>query len=263
MLHRFRPLLVAAAALLAAAPAFAYTIYLKDGSKIVTQEKYTVEDGRAILVLPSGLRTFIDADQIDVQRTEEANVRDYGQAMVLSEGQLEQMERGHQPDGPASDPTLADLIRARAATVQERPTDRPPEVASAENLPRTRTGWPDLMAMPRRPFPDVEITAELESFIRGQGVEAARVFQGTRPGRPLLEFTTNAEAAVFRALTVSANGLLQLGDRFGDRVDALEILMVTPTRDRGGQFLLRPDDAKALASRRIEPAAFYIKNVQF
>ncbi|HEX2165029.1 MAG TPA: hypothetical protein VHM02_13890, partial [Thermoanaerobaculia bacterium] len=70
-----RTALVAAvlAAVIAAWPAAAYVIYLRDGSKIIAQEKYVVRDGRAYVTLQNGTRTFLDAGEIDVARTERAN----------------------------------------------------------------------------------------------------------------------------------------------------------------------------------------------
>ena len=49
--------LAATIATLVAAPALAYTIYLKDGSQIVSKTKYVVRGDKAIIVLPSGTET--------------------------------------------------------------------------------------------------------------------------------------------------------------------------------------------------------------
>ena len=40
--------------LLIAAPLTAYTIYLKDGSRLIAREKYTLEGDRALIVLQNG-----------------------------------------------------------------------------------------------------------------------------------------------------------------------------------------------------------------
>ena len=72
-----RPALLALLGLLAAASLLlataAYTIVLKDGSTLVAKEKYTVQNGRAIITLLNGTQTFVPADRIDVKRTEQAN----------------------------------------------------------------------------------------------------------------------------------------------------------------------------------------------
>ena len=71
-----------------AIPANAYTIYLKDGSRLIAKEKHLIEEGKAIIVLQNGTRTFIEASEIDIPRTKQANLGDYGTALVLEGGQL-------------------------------------------------------------------------------------------------------------------------------------------------------------------------------
>ncbi len=59
--------------LLFAVPGAAYVVFLKDGSQIVTKEKYSVEGARATLVLPGGSEVSYAAAEIDFERTLEAN----------------------------------------------------------------------------------------------------------------------------------------------------------------------------------------------
>ncbi|HMB52750.1 MAG TPA: hypothetical protein VKU40_05500, partial [Thermoanaerobaculia bacterium] len=69
---------LAVAVLLAALPAAAYTIYLKDGSRMIARDKYEIKGDQAVFVLQSGTRTTIDLDEIDVARTEKANESNLG-----------------------------------------------------------------------------------------------------------------------------------------------------------------------------------------
>src|SRR5947199_1264929 len=72
-----RPAILFLAALLASATlllaASAYTIFLKDGSSLVARQKYTVQNGRAIIILLNGTETFVALDKIDIPRTDAAN----------------------------------------------------------------------------------------------------------------------------------------------------------------------------------------------
>src|SRR4028119_2010381 len=74
---------LATLAFLTAGPLAAYTIYLKDGSTVQSKGKYRVQNGKAYITLPNGTQTFIDAKEIDVKRTDEANKADYGGNAVI------------------------------------------------------------------------------------------------------------------------------------------------------------------------------------
>ncbi len=249
----------AALLLFLAAAADAYVIYLKDGSRLVAQRKYKVVDGRAIITLQNGTETFVPAADIDVKRTEEENREGYGDALVLREDR-----RGvpsAQPPAPQRK-TLADLIEKGAAAPRDREAvRREPPRGDAPSAGKTFAGFDDFSARPRNPYPNFEVASELQQLFRGRGIEEVQIFEGSRPDRPFVEITTASEASVFRALSASADALAQLGGRHPGRVGALEILMTTPQRERAGQFVLTPETAAELASRRVE--AFFVQNVQF
>ena len=88
------------------------------------------------------------------------------------------------------------------------------------------------------------------------------IYQGSQGDRPLLELTTPSEGAVFRVLEVSSNALLHIRGTH-PKVAAFELLMMTPDRQRAGQFVLTPEMAADLAAKQVEVAAFFLRNVQF
>lgn len=258
-----RPRVLAAAALLAmlAAPLAAYTIYLKDGSRLVAKEKYRVENGRAIITLQNGTQTFIAAAEIDVARTESANQGNYGTAVVLEDGKVTTAPKPAEP--PPAKPTLSDLIASRGAAPRERPEARRPG-PDTKAAARTPAGNVDLRAVPRAPFAQLELAAEIQQLYRAQGIqEDVAIFRGTQADRPLIEITTNSEASIFRALEASAKVLGQVRQRQPRRVAAFEILMMTAARDRAGQFLLTAELASELGGEHADTAAFFVKHVQF
>ena len=77
-----RNLSLALILLFLAAPMAAYTIYLRDGARLIAKEKYTLDGDRALIVLQNGTQTFLAASEIDVPRTDAANRNNYGTAMV-------------------------------------------------------------------------------------------------------------------------------------------------------------------------------------
>lgn len=249
------------AAFLLALPAAAYTIYLKDGSRLVAQDEYEVRDGRAYFVLQNGTGTFIDVNQIDVERTREANKGNLGTATVIEGG--ETLDAPVEREAPA-EPTLGDLIQRRQATAgaERPPAEREMPETNVATVERTVAGFPDLAVFDRRAFGDMEMGAELKQFFTNQGLEDARIFQGTAAGRPLVEVTANSEASVFRALAVAASALVHLREK-GRSTAALELFLQTSNRNRAGQFLLTPEASRALLSGDVDVATFYLQNVQF
>lgn len=258
-----KPIALAFALLLvvAAGPLAAYTIYMKDGSKIIAREKYRVEGERAIIVLQNGTRTFIQAAQIDVARTEEANRNDYGSAVVLDEGKTRTVDGGAAP--PPRDRRLGDLIAERGQGMRRLPEARRSAPDEEAELVRSPGGWPDLTALPRRPFSDAQVATDLESFFTGQGLQGAKIYQGTAAGRAFIEVPAGSEAAVFRSISVAAEALLATRQRAGSRLAAVELLMITPAKERAGQFTLTPELAQDLTGKRQEVSTFFLTHVQF
>lgn len=255
-----RLLSLLAFALLLAGPAFAYTIYMKDGSTLIAKEKYKVTNGKAIIILPNGTESFIRLDQIDVPRTDAANKDNYGTALVIDDTKEIPVPKTE----TKKQQTLGDLIKNRDLQPPEgaevRRDSRPAEPTARS---KTSSGYPDLATLARKPYSRLNVAAEIQKFLLGQGIDSVEIYEGTAPGRPFLEITANSEASVFRALTVSASALLSVRDQLPGQIEALELLMVTPTRERGGQFVLTPQMAEDLAAKRVEVSAFFLQNVQF
>lgn len=258
-----RPAILAILALSLAASVLAvsgYVIVLKGGKTIAAKEKYRIENGRAIITLPNGTQTFVAADQVDVARTDEVNRTGYGTAVLLP-GQPQELNPGAAQ--PPKEKTLKDLIASREAAPRDLPVNRRGRTEASGTLLKTKAGYTDLATLPRRAFANGEVTAELQQFFRGQGIEDVQIYQGTQGDRPLLEVTTNSEGSVFKALNTAANALLHIRGANPGRVSALEVMLTTPARERAGQFVLTPEMATDLASKKVDVTAFFVRNVQF
>jgi hypothetical protein len=248
-----RNLSLALILLLVAAPIAAYTIYLKDGSRLIAKEKYTLDGDRALIVLQNGTQTFLAASEIDVPRTETANRNNYGTAMVLQDGEL--VEAAPQADVGRQE-TLTELA--------DRSPTQPHQQAVRPVLTRPVSGdYLDLVSSQRQPFRNLDLAGEIQEVFMAQGVAGMQLAQGTAADRVLLEITTDSEASVFRALEVAADALLHVRTRTSAPVSAFEIVLVTSNRTRGGQFLLDPRMASQLADGELELPAFYVQNVQY
>ena len=249
------------ASLFAAVPLAAYTIYLKDGKTLQARTKYVLRDGKAYITLQNGTQSYLDAKEIDIPRTERANQKDYGGSAVVLDSAT---PPAAQAPPPQKRTTVSDLIAARGSETRDLPEARR-ETPAAERPQATRSkaGFPDFAQMARQPYGQVDVASELQQYFRGQGIEGAELHGGSKADRLMVEITTNSEGSVFRALAISSNALLHVRDRFPDKVAAFELLLMTPSRERAGQFLLTPEMASDLISKKVELTAFYVQNVQF
>jgi len=244
-----------------AAATTGYTIVLKGGGTIIAKEKYKIVNGKAIIIQLNGIQTFVRAEQIDVAKTDAANRDGYGSAVVLPGSP---QDVGTPIAQPKKDTTLADLITARSAAPRDlAPKRRDKTEVIPGRLSKTKAGYFDFATLPRKPFARAEVTAELQQFLHGQGIDEVEIFEGTAADRPFLEITTNSEGSVFKALGAAANALLHNREASAVKVPALEILLTTPSRERAGQFLLTPEMAADLAARKVDVTAFFTRNVQF
>jgi len=265
MKHLARNVVLGAlAALILSAPAMAYVIVLKSGDTIIADKEYRIENGKAIIELPNGTSTFLDANEIDVEATRKANEEGYGKALVIEGGDARTRTEADSRPEEERRKSLADLAASRDGKVKLEPYRREqPAATPGEVAIKTRAGFVDLQSLPRRPFRDVELAGEMQRFFRGQGIDNVELYQGTQPSRPFAEITTNSEASVFRALEIAAEALLAVQQDHPDRVAALELLLATPERERAGQFVLTRDLAQDLVGDHVEVAHFFVQHVQF
>ncbi len=246
------------AALLLATPLFAYTIFLKDGSRIVAKEVHRIEGDRVIITLPNGTETFISLEEVDLERTREFNEVNLDGAVLLEGGETKALPI----DAPEKSDTLRDLIASGEAKPRSRAPVRRQAVAAPTGPAHTTAGYLDLGSLERRAYGDTGVISDLRSYFSSQGLEA-QVFRGSQTAHPLIEVTTNSEAAVFKTIEVAAQALPQLIDRHATRVTALELLLLTEAGSAAGQFVLTPELAETLNSGETEVAAFFIREVQF
>ena len=250
---------VAVLVLLCAAPLAAYTVWLKDGSSISARDKYEIKDGKAIITLTNGTQSFIDAAKIDVARTEAANRgKDYG---ITDLGNTRVVPGTEAP--PPKAKGLNDLIATHRPSARDLPAARRERAAAPGQPLRSKAGNLDLLSLPPTPFASPEVSADLLQFFHALGTDDVQLLAGSQPNRLLVQLTTSSEGAVFQGLNASANALLHARERFPQQVQTFELLMVTPAREKAGQFLLTPEIAADLVAKRIDAPAYFVASVQF
>ncbi len=248
--------LVALLALWLAAPVAAYTIYLKDGARILARSEYTVEGDKAIIILESGTQTFLALDEIDVERTMEANKGGAGGALIFEDGKFVEKTA---PSAPAPErDTVADLIARGDATMRGTTRSTP-----APEIDRTRASAPSAEPAQRQPLRNIELASALKAAFANRGVERVPIYQGTESQRPLVEMTADSEASVFHNLEVAADVFLEIREAQPEAFDVLELLLTTGDQERAGEFALTAEMAESLSAKQVELSAFFVQHVRF
>lgn len=254
-------LLSLAFAALFAAPASAYIVILKNGSQITTQKKYELQGDKVLLTLPNGTKASYKASDVDFAKTDEVNR--YG---TLKDSQvLDVKEEKKLPVArPDDDKAFGDLITNRSLALPEG--GRKASAGGGEGgkgSGATTAGFVNLPALPRKPFADGELSSEIMGYLRGQGVDDVRIFQGSKARRALVEVVAASEASVFKVMKDAANCLLQMDQRFPRKLESIELYLTADGKMPAGQFTLTADLANQLASGRIEPSTFFVRYVEF
>lgn len=258
-----RPALAAialVAALVVAAPAAAYIVVMKDGSKLTAAKEYEVKGDMAIITLPSGAVTQIELDKIDREKTKETNERGYGDAQLVDDGTTRQVKKA--PEEEARRRDLSGLAN-RETQIERLEPRRRADREDVRSAARTAAGFTDLSRVVRQPFNDLVVASEVQRLFRGQAIDGVELYQGTEPSHLYVEITTASEASVFRALEVAAQALLAARETHPRAITAMEIYLATPDRERAGQFVLTRELAEELNGGGTEVSAFFVENVQF
>jgi hypothetical protein len=254
--------MAATAAMLLATPALAYTIYLKDGSSIVSKSKYVVRGDMAIILTQSGTETALPLAEIDVARTEAANQQNLGTAMVIEGGEQKDLSQASPP--PPARNRLGDLIKSGAAGPAAGIPAAPGTETGAPAIERPRGFDPgaEPVRAARTAFATAPVAIAIRDYVAGQGlpVEVAR---GSSPKRALLVYETESEANVFRALATSAAALEEVRKQFPGAIDAFELLCETSSGSLGARFTLTPAQAAEIMAGRVDITRFFFENVEF
>lgn len=257
-LRPLRTLSLVVALLLVTAPLLAYTVILKDGSQMQAKEKPRVEGERVIITLPNGTETFLAAEEVDFEATEEYNEMNLGGAVLIEGGKA----KGLPTEIEKEEATLGDLISSGQAKTRARAPVKRPDMTDPAGPGHSKAGYLDLRSMRRQAFGDLELMSEVRSYFTSQGLEA-QVFRGSQPDRALIEVITSSESAVFKSLEVAARALPQVRERHPNRLEALEMILRTERGSSGGQFVMTADLASDINDGSTDIPTFFIENVQF
>ncbi|MEO8504497.1 MAG: hypothetical protein ABI609_11415 [Acidobacteriota bacterium] len=249
-----------AVAVLSARSADAYTIYLKDGSRLVAAEKYKIKGDKALITLQNGTVTTIKASEIDVARSDQANTGNYGTAVVLEGSKVADTPA----PPPAAAPGLSDLIASRAVGPRDLPEVKraaPPQAVEVA-AGKTAGGFADFTTLPHNPLA-LEVSSEIQKSFFEHGLREISIWRGTKPDRALVEVSVTSEATAFKALAVAAKVLDEFRTKHPGTISGIELSLTSSQNGRAGQFLMTPEQAADLLANKVEITAYYVDNLQF
>ena len=227
------------ALVLAAAPAFAYVIKLKDGSLIFARTKYTVKGDRAIITLENGTVTAMKLELIDVEGSEQYNKENFGNVVAID------TPEGHKPtpsaQAPAS-PRLQDYIR-----------DKKPRMALPSQVEKSSADGSGPSFQPVDP----NLQLAFAKVFDGAGITQYKLTNFR--GKTGLLVTTNTEEAVFNALNAAARALSDPTSR-GVAI-TIHIILTSSSGESAGTLEMSPEQARQLVNGQISAADFFVKNI--
>ena len=225
--------------LLAAAPAFAYVIKLKDGSLIFAKTKYTVKGDKAIITLENGTVTQMKLELIDVDGSEQYNKENFGNVVAID------TPEGRKPTPVAEMP--------QPARIQDYLKNKKPRMALPSQADKAAGGGTG----PSFQDVDPNLQSAFAKVFDGAGISQYKLTNFR--GKTGLLVTTNTEEAVFNALNAAARALSDPQSR-GSSI-TIHIILTTSGGEAAGTLEMSPEQARQLVNGQVSAADFFVKNV--
>jgi hypothetical protein len=219
-----------------------YTVVLRDGTRYKAKQKYTIQNGKALIHLTSGQTLQVDPNLIDVAKSEQitklgvnANIVDLNTNMPA----------GVAP--PPQQPSLGDQVRLRQrsapkTTTPPTATPAPPPVSTgAGSLP------PRVIDTFDKAYENVSI---FEKKITSSGPRSLRA-----------EVTVDTEDHVFNAISATSFLISRNAGMDNVQIDMVELFMKTTTGGAAGRFQMTRADAEALMNRSISQQDYFVRKV--
>lgn len=239
-----KTLTVLACTFLLAAPAFAsYIVVLKTGARYTAKQKWTVVNGKAIVLLANGQSLQLDPALIDVAKSEELTRIGLANANVIDlnvKSPARQVEQ---------QPSLGSQIKLRRPGQQpaQEPVAPKPATTAPAVTPGSGVMSSQVIDKFQRAYENVGI---FEHKVEGNGARALRV-----------ELTADTEERVFNAISATSFLMVRNAGEDGANIDVVELFMRTTTGGAAGRFQMTRADAEALDKRTISQQEYFVRKV--
>lgn len=223
-----------------------YVIILRNGNRIVAQEKYQVKGLNAIFKNKTGTLMSVPLDQIDVGKTERVNSMNLGDAVAL-----EWVDEIKPTPVPTPTPSVATLGKIRAGLAA-------PEGDAARPTPTPGISYRE------KPFSDRQVELAFAEGLERAHIYLYRMSEGTRPSYFFVEVQVNGQNEVLKALDAIATTYHLLQQTASERApEQVEIQMLNESGKEAGLFRISAADASELVMKKIKPEDFFVKHVIF
>lgn len=237
---------------LLAAPAAAYVIMLKDGSRIVAKEKPNVQGKNWVFVIPSGNRQSIPIAEVDMEKTEKVNASGTGDAYDLGDTTTT-IQTG---SADSRKPSLSEYIKTNKKSEMGQPVVPTPTAApeggfASRPIPGEATGAGAI---------DPVVNDTFTRALEGASIRGARLSpmaQGVR-----LQAITDTEQQVFAAIGAVARGLKECRS-LGKPLERAELTLGTSAGEGAGKFVMTAEDAESLLNGKTSAPKYFVAAVQF
>ena len=235
------------ALLLLAHQAYAvYVIMLRNGTRIVAREKYTVKGPNAVFETRTGAFTSVPLSQIDLESTEKINALNLGDVQTLDWVDI-------QKTAPTPTPTVSvsalghlrtDLAKPDPGTVKPTPT-------------------PGVIYRDKK-FRDPQVDQAFQQGLESYHLYLYRTSQGTQPTYLFIELQVNGQPETLKALQAISQTYQLLADKAPNRIpERVEIQMLNESGKEAGVFRVSAADAAELVSGKITAENFFVQHVIF
>jgi hypothetical protein len=237
-----KTLTIIACTFLLAAPAFArYIVVLKNGTRYNAREKWTVKNGKALVLLDNGQSLQLDPALIDVAKSEQLTKIGVQGANVI--------DLNADPSKPqtSTQPSLGSQIKLRKTPQQPQAAAPEPKPSTTAIAPGAGTMSASVIDKFQRAYENVGI---FEHKIESNGARALRA-----------ELTVDTEERVFNAISATSFLMVRNAGENGAQIDMVELFMKTGTGGAAGRFQMSRADAEALDKRTMSQQEYFVRKV--
>jgi len=237
-----KTLTILACTFLLAAPAFArYIVVLKNGTRYNAKEKWTVKNGKALVLLDNGQSLQFDPSLIDVAKSEEITKIGLAGANVID------LNADVSKPQTSNQPSLGSQIKLRKTPQQPQAVTPEPKPSTTAIAPGAGTMSASVIDKFQRAYENVGI---FEHKIDSNGARALRA-----------ELTVDTEERVFHAISATSFLMVRNAGVDGAQIDMVELFMKTTTGGAAGRFQMSRADAEALDKRTLSQQEYFIRKV--
>ena len=240
-----KSLTVLVCTLLMSAPAFAtYIVVLKNGTRYSAKAKWTVTNGRALVLLENGQSLQLDPALIDVQKSEQLTKLGLANANVIDlNAQAPERQVPQQP-------SLGSTIKLR------KPGQQAAEQAAAAKAAAAATPAP----IPTGGTMSSQVLDKFQRAYENVGIFEQKV-DSTGPQTIRVELTADTEERVFNAISATSFLMVRNAGVDTTTIEVVELFMKTTTGGAAGRFKMTRADAEALDKRTISQQEYFVRKV--